>query len=115
MAVTAFASGTQTATVTTEHTLASVNVAGTYRLMWSRAAMGAGDVVTIRVKGKVLAGSTKAGIEVLSYSGAPASTRVIEYTDAYETDLAVTDGLEFTLTQEAGTSRTYEYSIHKIA
>lgn len=115
MAVTSFANGTQSATVATEHSLASVNASGTYRLWVDRVNMVAGDALELRVKGKVLAGGTKRVIDVYAFTGAPPTDDTIVITDAYETELAVTDGLEFTLKQTFGTSRNFDWNVRKIA
>ena len=50
MAVTAFDSDTQTCTVTTEHTLASVNEAGVYTLHLDLDDLEAGDALEVRVR-----------------------------------------------------------------
>jgi hypothetical protein len=114
MAVSSFASGTQTATVTTEHSLASVNVSGTFRLWVDLVNLATGDVVELRVKGKVLAGGTKRGIEVIAFAGAQPADALIAVSDAYETDLSESDGLEFTLKQTFGTGRNFPWKVRKV-
>ena len=58
MPVSAYASGTQSATVTTEHFLTSPNVAGHYTLHVDTVNMVAGDTLEIRVYQMVLTGGT---------------------------------------------------------
>jgi hypothetical protein len=113
MAVSEFASGTQTATLTTEHSLASVNVAGVFRLWVDCEALAAGDVVELRVKGKALAGGTKRGIDVVSIAGVQVTDRKLFISDAYDNPHAVTDALEFTLLQTFGTGRVFPWSVRK--
>src|SRR4051794_8343851 len=52
-------SGTQTATVTTEHTLLDVAVAGSFVLSVDKVNMAAGDVLELRVYKIVLTGGTR--------------------------------------------------------
>ena len=59
MSVSAFGSGTQTATVTTEHTLSDVNVAGSFLLEVDTVNMVDGDVLELRVYAMVLTGGTR--------------------------------------------------------
>ena len=58
MAVTSAASGTQTATVTTEHTLAALETAGVYVFEVDTVNMVAGDVLELRIKKMTLTGGT---------------------------------------------------------
>lgn len=113
MSVSAFATGTQTATVTTEHSLASVNASGVFRLWVDVNAMAAGDVLELRVKGIVLTGGTKRGIKITTLSGAQLTDEYIFVSDAYETDLSESDGLEFTLKQTFGTGRSFPWKVTK--
>lgn len=115
MAVTAFATGTQSATLNTEHSLSSVNQSGTFRLWVDVNAMATNDVLELRVKGKVLTGGTKRGIRVVTLTGAQPSDELQWVSDAYETDLAESDGLEFTLKQTFGTGRSFPWKVTKIA
>ena len=52
------ASGTQTATLGTEHTLATVTAAGTYYLEVDTAALAAGETLLLSQKVKTLSGGT---------------------------------------------------------
>jgi hypothetical protein len=115
MAVTALASGTQTATIGTEHTLASVNQTGVYRLRIDTVNLAAGDALELRVKSKALAGGTKRGEDMVLYTGVQPTDQLIKRSETYETDLAETDGLEFTLKQTAGTGRAFPWCVTRIS
>lgn len=58
MAATQESSGTQTATVTTEHTLATITTAKPFQLIVDINALAAGEYVEIKVKRKALSGGT---------------------------------------------------------
>lgn len=78
MAVTAFASGTQTATVTTEHVLANVNVAGTFTLHIDTVNLAALDVVELRVYQIILTGGTQRVCFYAQFHGAQPVEDVIK-------------------------------------
>ena len=115
MAVTSFASGTQTATVTTEHTLASVNVAGVFQGWVDCSAMLAGDVVELRLYRKAKAGGTARVVDVAVFYGVQPADDAIKRSQAVACSLAETDGLKFTLKQTFGTSRSFDYGVDKVA
>lgn len=116
MAVSLFASGTQSASSGgTEYTLATTNASGTFRIWLDLANMTSGDVVEQRVKGPILVGGTKRGIDIITFQGAQSSDRLISISDAFETDLtSSSDGLEFTLRQSFGTGRSFPWKVTKI-
>jgi hypothetical protein len=114
MAVTAFASGTQTATIGTEHTLASINLAGVYRLRVDTVNMTATDALELRVKSKALTGGTVRGEDIGFYTGVQPTEQLIKRSETYETELAETDGLTFTLKQTAGTGRAFPWCVTRV-
>lgn len=63
-------SGTQTATVTTEHTLATITDAGTYVLAVDTINMVNGDILELRAKVKVLSGGTTRQYVLAVYANA---------------------------------------------
>lgn len=105
MAVTQTNNGSQTTTVSTEHTLATVTAAGVYVLRVDLSPMLNGDRVVLRVKTKTLAGSTSR----LEFSG------VYEHVQAdpnvVSIPVPVAHEVVFTLQQTAGTSRTFDWSV----
>ena len=67
MAVTIEASGTQTATLTTEHVLATETEAKVYVLLVDTKNLVNGETLELRVKLKVLTGSTSALVYYATY------------------------------------------------
>jgi hypothetical protein len=103
---TSSANGTQTATVTTEHTLGSaITSAGTYVLQVNTSNMVAGDELELRVKVKTLTGGSEALAFIASYSHAQA--------EPVKLSIPVISlySLTCTLKQTAGTSRNFEWNI----
>lgn len=115
MATSVQASGTQTATITTEHTLSSPNVAGVFTLEVDTNAMVAGDILTLRVKQMVLSGGTARTVYAQTFYGAqPTDDKIkasLPISNAH-TDAGATT---FTLTQDAGTGRAFPWVIWKHA
>jgi len=114
MANTHASSGSQTATVNTEHSLYSTTTAGTYVLEVDINAMVAGDYLTLRIKKKVRTGDTVRTVYVHSWSGAPLSdmgdTPALM---AIVQSIAVPTvfGADFTLEQTFGTGRAYPWGV----
>ena len=72
MAIIVDASGTQTATISTEHSLATVSVAGEYELKVDIDALAAGatpDIIELRVKTNILTGGTERVERIATYVG----------------------------------------------
>jgi len=111
MAVTAYASGTQSATVTTEHFLSSPNVAGVYTLHVDTVNMVAGDVLELRVYQMVLTGGTQRVVFQSSYVGAQAVDDLIKVSVPIANELTDTNALRFSLKQTAGTSRNFPWKV----
>jgi len=105
MANTVESSGTQTAVIGTEHTLAAPTTAAIRVLRVDRNAMVAGDLLTLRVKTKVLTGGTIREQYHWNYPGLPANP-VVE-----SIPIVTPFGATFTLQQTAGTGRSYDWSI----
>ncbi|MDH5452679.1 MAG: hypothetical protein OEX14_04925, partial [Paracoccaceae bacterium] len=59
MAASVNTSGSQTATLTTEHTLATVSTAGTFQLAVDAANLVNGETVTLRIYGKARSTDTE--------------------------------------------------------
>ena len=113
MAVTAQGSGTQSATVTTEHTLLDVAVAGTFTLHVDTVNMVAGDVVELRLYQMVLTGGTRRVAYFASYSGAQPADDVIKISVPISNELTDSGALRFTLKQTFGTSRNFPWKVLK--
>ena len=108
MAVSENIGGTQTATVTTEHTLATITVTGTYQLIVDTTNLVFGDTVELRVKVKARSASSSAEVFYASYSGAQGA-------DVLKLSPPVPAPFELiaTLKQTVGTSRDFVWSIYE--
>jgi len=97
--------GTQSATVTTEHTLATVSSAADLVLYVNTTNMVLADELILRVKTKVLTGGTS----VLLWSGRYTNVQLAPI----KASIPVLSLFEtiFTLEQAAGTSRNFEWSV----
>lgn len=111
MAVTAFASGTQTATIDTEHFLSSPNVAGTFTLHVDTNAMAAGDVLELRVYQMVLTAGTQRVAYYVRYDGAQPTDDKIKISVPISNELTDTNALRFSLTQTDGTGRAFPWKV----
>jgi hypothetical protein len=115
MAVTAYASGTQSATVTTEHFLSSPNVVGTFTLHVDTVNMVAGDVLELRVYQMILTGGTQRVAYLATYSGAQTADDYIKISVPISNELTDTNSLRFSLKQTFGTSRNFPWKVLKYA
>jgi hypothetical protein len=112
--------GTQTATVGTEHTLATITTAGTYVLQVDTRNMLDGDALELRAFAKTLsADATPTLVESASYvnkqgdgngPGAGAGGPEVKLSNPL---MVVHQGV-YTLKQTAGTSRLYPFSVLKV-
>lgn len=105
MAVTVEASGTQSATINTEHTLgAALTTAKSFLLVVNLTNMAGGDELELRAKRKVLSAGALAQIDMAVFQHAQADAVAIlgPYPSAHS--------MEFSLKQTAGTGRNYEWS-----
>ena len=110
---TAHASGTQSATVTTEHFLTSPNVAGTFVLSVDLVNMAAGDFVTLRVYQMVLTGGTQRVLYTGTFQGVQPTDDKIAKSLPVDNELTDTNSLRFSLTQDLGTSRDFPWKVLK--
>lgn len=109
MAVTAFSSGSQTAVISTEHTLADINQAGTYVLYVDKVNMADGDVLELRGYKMVLTGGTRRVAYLSRTWDAALTDDMIEVSLPISNELTDTGAVRFTLTQTAGTARVFPY------
>jgi hypothetical protein len=114
MAVTVDASGTQTATIGTEHTLDTVTAAGVYVANIDTAALATGDVVEFRVKKPVLSGGTARTEFYAMFSGAQPTEDTLKTSVPIVVD-ATAGGCIVTLKQILGTGRSFAWSVQKLA
>jgi hypothetical protein len=106
------ASGTQAATVGTEHTLATVTSPGRYRLVVDVAALAGGttpDIVELRGKTRVLSGGTDRLVwPAIACVGGLVVTGVVQCPE-----VVVDQGVQaiFTLKQTQGTGRSFPWKV----
>ena len=115
MTVTAHASGTQTATVGTEHFLTSPNVAGTFTLHVDTVNMAAGDVVEFRVYQMVLTAGTQRVAYYQRYFDAQPTDDLIKISVPTSNELTDTNALRFSLNQTKGTGRNFPWKVLRYA
>lgn len=109
MAVTEQISGTQSATLDTEHTLATIPDDGVFQLCLNVTNMANADRTIVRVKVKVLSVGSSVLEDTYTIEHAQAADvfRTIPYPSVHE--------IVFTLEQTDGTGRSYEWSVLKVA
>ncbi len=115
MAVTAYATGTQTSSVGTEHFLSSPNVVGTFTLHVDTNAMLAGDYLELRVYQMVLTGGTQRVAYMATFDGAQLADDLIKISIPISNELTDTNSLRFSLKQVAGSSRSFPWKVLKYA
>lgn len=113
MAISEHESGSQTATLDTEHTLNTTTpntTDGIYQLVVDVNAVAAGDVVIFRIKEKCRSGDTQR----LAWEGAVGPTPPTQKLWVSPT-LILLHGWDMTLEQTDGTGRAFPWSIRKVA
>jgi hypothetical protein len=108
MTVTEKTGGSQTATIETEHTLATITDAGVYVLVVDTANMVAGDVLRLKIKTKARTGGTSR----LAYSAVYAHAQ--GDSNKYSVPVPVTTELIATLEQTDGTGRAFPWSVYSL-
>lgn len=106
MTVASNQSGSQTATISTEHDLGTaITAAGVYVLVVDATNMVNGDTLELRAKTKCKSGSTARLAYFATYVHAQTEL------NKYSVPIPVTDSLLFTLKQTAGTGRAFDWNI----
>ena len=101
-------SGSQTATISTEHTLATVATAGVFLLVVDLATLVAGDVVELRVYGKARSSDTERLLHRGTYGPSPLASPLV-----MSVPLVSPHHLKATLKQTAGTGRAFPWAIYE--
>jgi len=107
MSIVSVAIGTQTATISTEHSLTVQEGVGAYVLKVDLANMASGDNVEIRVKTKATPEGASQTSYLYSFSGA--QTELNWHSDPVP--IALGDEITCTLTQTAGTGRSFIWNL----
>ncbi len=115
MAVTLYASATQSATVTSEHFLSSPNVAGTFTFHVDTINMAAGDSLELRVYQMVLAAGTQRVAYYTRYDSAQPADDLIKISVPISNELTDANALRFSLKQTLGTTRNFPWKVLKYA
>lgn len=108
MPVTSADTGTQSATISTEHTLSTQTTAGVYVLVVDCNAMVAGDVVELRLKTKYASGGTERQARIWTLAN------VQEDANWYSDPIAIDASIKATLKQTAGTGRSFPWNLLRI-
>jgi hypothetical protein len=108
MAVTSVGSGTQTATLDTEHTLDTETTAGVYVLVVDTNAMVAGDIVILRIKTKDKSGGDSRLAYQATYANAQSELH------KYSIPIPVDTEILCTLEQTDGTGRDFDWNLLKL-
>jgi len=110
MPVTVAASGTQTATVTTEHTLATITAAGVYVVQVDLNAMAAGDVLELRAYATPLAAGAERLLYFVGYYGPALAVSLLANSIPVPGD-ATAGNVRFSLKQTFGVSRAFPWKV----
>lgn len=113
MPVTAYASGTQTAVIATEHFLSSPNVAATFTFHVDLSAMANGDILELRAYQMILSGGTPRVAFQATYEDDQSIDDEIQIFVALSNDLTDTNALRFSLKQTAGIGRAFPWKVLK--
>ena len=101
-------SGDQTATLTTEHTLATVTDAGTYTLEVDANLLANGETLTLRIYGKVHSDET----ERLKWEANFSHALTIDLLSSVP--VVSPHYAKFTLEQNGGTGRAYPWAVYEL-
>lgn len=113
MAATLQASGTQTATIGTEHQLADTNVSGVFSFHVDTNAMAAGDILELRVYQMELTAGTSRVAFFHAFYGAQPTDDLQKVSLPIGNDLTDATALRFSLKQTFGTGRAYPWKVLK--
>lgn len=102
--------GTQTATIDTEHTLATVTTAGSYELLVDLTNLAADDVVLLRAYVKVLTGGSYRLVDRAAFGGPVTPTNKV----ARYYPIGVVYGVQYTLEQTDGTGRNFDWAVVRL-
>lgn len=111
MPPTAYASGTQSASVGTEHFLSQPNVPGIFELRVDTFNMTLGDTIELRTYVQVLSGVTSRVAYFGKFVGLQPTDDKIKISTPVANDIAATGAIRFSLTQSEGTSRNYDWKV----
>lgn len=111
MTIIAAYSGTQTAVINTEHTLATAIIAGVYSLHVDLSNMATGDVLELRIYQIILTGGTPKVAYFQQFLHAQSTDGQIAVSVPIANDLTEANALKFTLKQTDGTARDFAWKV----
>ena len=106
---TLFSSGTQTATISTEHVLATISTQGTFVCNIDTFNMAAGDVVELRAYHMVT--STSRVAYIMPYYGAQPTDDTVKEGLPIGNTLSTAAAVKYTLKQTFGTGRDFYFEV----
>lgn len=114
MARSVVASGTQAATIGTEHTLydETGNEGGAYDAFIDGANMASGDIVEVRVYAKLLSGGTLHRVYYAKYTNSQDDEPRRKSPIIYIPAITVAKEWKLTLKQTAGTGRNFDFIVY---
>lgn len=115
MGVSVASDGSQTATLTTEHTLFDTTAAASYVLSVDTVNMVAGDVLELRVYRMVRAAGTRRVAYYMRFDGAQPADDLIKFSVPVSCGITDSGAIRFTLKQTLGTGRAFPWSVEKFA
>lgn len=98
-------SGTQTAVISTEHSLATPSTAKTRVLVVDTANLAAGETLELRLKGPVLAAGTERLIRLVTFTG------TLNEPNVQSPPVLMPQGGTITLKQTTGTGRAFPWAV----
>lgn len=107
MAVAVKVSGSQTATISTEHDLATITDAGVYVLTVDAAELAAGDIVELRIYGKARSADTERLLHRATYGPIALASPLV-----MSIPVISPHHLRASLKQTAGTGRAFPWAIY---
>jgi hypothetical protein len=108
MAISSAASGTQTATLGVEHTLATVTTAGTYVLNVDAAALVNAETLTLKLKTKTLSGGTQRIAYECKFR------HILGLPSIFSVPVPTLIEIVATLQQDGGTGRSFPWNLIRI-
>lgn len=107
MTVAVHTSGSQTATISTEHDLVTTTDAAVFQLAVDMANLAAGDVVELRIYGKARSGDTERMLFRGTYGPIPLAAPLV-----VSTPVVSPHHLRATLKQTDGTGRAFPWALY---
>jgi hypothetical protein len=108
MAILVASTGSQTATINTEHTLATVTVSGNYVFSVSMENLVDGDTVELRIYTKVISGGTEKLAYFAAYTNGQATP------NKYSVPVPSPNSVKITLKQTNGTGRVFPWDLMQV-